>query len=112
MLEYLDALEIILNSAETIPPERVDLNQALHRVLAEDVFSDMNMPPFNKSAMDGYACRKSEIGNELEVVETIYAGKMPERQISKNQCYKIMTGAMVPDPADFVFQKGRFVDCW
>jgi molybdopterin molybdotransferase len=83
----------------------VDLNQALHRVLAEDVFSDMNMPPFNKSAMDGYACRKSEIGNELEVVETIYAGKMPERQISKNQCYKIMTGAMVPDPADFVFKK-------
>jgi molybdopterin molybdotransferase len=105
MLEYLDSLEIILNSAETIPPERVDLNQALHRVLAEDVFSDMNMPPFNKSAMDGYACRKSEIGNELEVVETIYAGKMPERQISKNQCYKIMTGAMVPDPADFVFKK-------
>ncbi len=105
MLEYLEALDIILRSAETLPPGRVDLNQALHRVLAEDVFSDMNMPPFNKSAMDGYACRKSELGNELEVIETIYAGKLPEKQIAENQCYKIMTGAMVPDPADFVFKK-------
>lgn len=105
MLEYIDALEIILSSAETLPPERVDLDLALHRVLAEDVISDMNIPPFNKSAMDGYACRNSDMGNELEVVETIYAGKMPERQISENQCYKIMTGAMVPDPANFVFKK-------
>jgi molybdopterin molybdotransferase len=105
MLEYKEALKIILDSAEVLPAERVVLNQALQRVLAEDVFSDMNMPPFNKSAMDGYACRRSDLGNELEIVETIYAGKMPERQISGNQCYKIMTGAMVPDPADFVLKK-------
>jgi molybdopterin molybdotransferase len=105
MLEYAEALERILSATEALPPERVDLENALHRVLAEDVFSDMNMPPFNKSAMDGYACRQSDLGNELEVIETLYAGKLPEMKIGTNQCYKIMTGAMVPDPADVVFRQ-------
>lgn len=105
MFEYKDALKLIISSAETVSTESVTINHALKRVLAEDVISDLNLPPFNKSAMDGYACRKSDLGNELEVIETIYAGKAPEKSIGSNQCYKIMTGAMVPEPADFVFKK-------
>lgn len=105
MLEYKDALELILSSAEVLATEKVELRNALKRVLAVDVFHDMDMPPFNKSAMDGFACRRSEIANELEVVETIYAGKSPEKKIGKNQCYKIMTGAVVPEQADCVFKK-------
>lgn len=105
MLEYKKALDLILSETSTLPAENVELSGALHRVLTEDVVSDTDMPPFNKSAMDGYACRKSELGNELEVVEILYAGKKPEKQISVNQCYKIMTGAMVPAQADFVFKK-------
>ena len=105
MFEYKDALKLITSSVETLSAERVAVNHALKRVLAGNIISDLNLPPFNKSAMDGYACRKTDLKNELEVIETIYAGKAPEKNIGVNQCYKIMTGAMVPDPADFVFKK-------
>ncbi len=105
MLDYKTALELILSTAETMPAEKVELQQALHRILAEDVFYDMDMPPFNKSAMDGFACRRADLANELEIVETIHAGKLPEKRLSENQCYKIMTGAVVPDDADCVFKK-------
>ena len=105
MLEYKEALELIVSSAKILPTEKVELLNSLKRILADDVCHDMDMPPFNKSAMDGFACRRSELKNQLEVVETIYAGKSPEKKIGKNQCYKIMTGAVVPDEADCVFKK-------
>lgn len=105
MLEYKTAVELIISSVNKLPAERVGLQQSLHRILAEDVFYDSDMPPFNKSAMDGYACRRADLHTELEVVETIHAGKLPEKQILKNQCCKIMTGAVVPSGADFVFKK-------
>ncbi len=105
MFEYKDALNLILSSATVLPNEKVELRNSLKRVLATDVFHDMDMPPFNKSAMDGFACRRSELNNILEVVETIYAGKKPEKKIGNNQCYKIMTGAVVPDQADCVFKQ-------
>lgn len=104
MFEYKEALELILSSATVLQTVSVELNNSLKRVLATDVFHDMDMPPFNKSAMDGFACRRSELNNELEVIETIYAGKNPETKIGKNQCYKIMTGAVVPEEADCVFK--------
>jgi molybdopterin molybdotransferase len=105
MLEYKDALELIISTAKILPVEKVELRDSLKRVLATDVIHDMDMPPFNKSAMDGYACRQADLSNELEVIETIFAGKLSEKKIVKNQCYKIMTGAVVPPEADFVFKK-------
>jgi len=83
--------------------EQVPLPQLIGRVLAEDIFSDLNMPPFNKSAMDGFACRAEDLENELEIIEVIPAGKMPEKIIGKNQAAKIMTGAPVPEGANAVF---------
>ncbi|AHW60751.1 molybdopterin molybdochelatase [Draconibacterium orientale] len=85
------------------PTEKVQLENAFNRVLQEDVIADLNMPPFNKSAMDGYACRLEDIGNELEVLEVINAGKIASLKIGKNQCVKIMTGAAVPPECDCVF---------
>jgi molybdopterin molybdotransferase len=105
MLEYKTALELIISAAEELSSEKVEFQQSLHRVLAADVFYDTDMPPFDKSAMDGFACRKSDLQNELEITETIFAGKSPEKTISKNRCSKIMTGAVVPEGADFVFTK-------
>jgi molybdopterin molybdotransferase len=105
MLEYKDALQLILSSAKLMPLEKVELRNSLKRVLATDVVYNTDMPPFNKSAMDGFACRQSDLSNELEVVETINAGKLREKSIGENQCYKIMTGAVVPQEADFVFKK-------
>ena len=105
MIPFEKAFEITINSACQLGSERVDIANALNRILAEDVKSDMDMPPFNRSAMDGYACRRSDLSNELTVVETIPAGYVPQKAIETNQCSKIMTGAMVPDGADCVIMK-------
>jgi molybdopterin molybdotransferase len=83
----------------------VDITEAANRILAEDVKSDTDIPPFNKSAMDGYACRREDLANELTMIETIRAGCSPKETIGPNQCSKIMTGGMVPQDADCVIMK-------
>ena len=102
MLSFEKAFEIVLNSARLLGTERVDIAHAVNRVLADDVKSDTDMPPFNKSAMDGYACRRADLANELTIIETIPAGVSPKNVIGQNQCAKIMTGAVVPQGADCV----------
>ncbi len=102
MISFEKAFEIIMNSAFTMGKESVELARSLHRVLAEDIKSDMDMPPFNKSAMDGYACRREDIHEVLNVIEIIQAGYRPQKTVGKNECAKIMTGAIVPQGADFV----------
>jgi len=105
MIPFAEGLEIIKRFALPLGTEQVDLFHALNRTLAEDVFSDISMPPFNKSAMDGYACRKSDVNNQLQVIEEIPAGSIPTKSIGENQCARIMTGAMVPEGADWVIMK-------
>jgi len=102
MRSFAEAYDIVMNSARRLGSQRVELGLALNRVLAEDVASDMDMPPFNKSTMDGFACRRADLANELTVIETILAGAMPKRTVGRNQCAKIMTGAVVPQGADCV----------
>ncbi len=102
MLLFEKALKTVLDSARWLGSERVDIASAVNRILAEDVTSDTDMPPFNKSAMDGYACRREDLTNELTIIETIQAGASPRRTVEPNQCAKIMTGAAVPQGADCV----------
>jgi molybdopterin molybdotransferase len=102
VIQFEDALRIALESARPVDVERVRLTDARGRVLAEDVASDMDMPPFNKSAMDGYACRREDLGRELTVLETIPAGTPPTRPVGPGECAKIMTGAEVPEGAECV----------
>lgn len=105
MVEYEIAIQTILSNATLLKSESVELKNALGRVLKTSVFYDIAMPPFNKSAMDGFACRKQDLGNELEMIETVWAGKKPEKIIGLNQCAKIMTGAVVPEGANVVVMK-------
>ena len=102
MIAFEEALKQVLDSAHTMGKEFVEFENSLKRVLAEDIVSDLDMPPFDKSAMDGYACRNEDLKNELEVIEIIPAGHWPEKTIGKNQCSKIMTGAPLPQGADTV----------
>jgi len=102
MLPFEEALRTVLDSAHRLADEPVDLTHALNRILAEDVESDMDMPPSDRAVMDGYACRREDLANELTIVETIRAGMLPEKAIGPNQCAKIMTGAPVPKGADCV----------
>ena len=102
MISYEEAYQYVTENVHTLGTETVGFEQSVYRVLAEDIRSDMDMPPFNKSAMDGYACRNEDLKNVLDVVEVIPAGVWPKKTIGKNQCAKIMTGAPLPKGADVV----------
>jgi molybdopterin molybdotransferase len=102
MLPFEKALKTVLDSARRLGSERVALARAVNRILAEDVKSDIDMPPFDKSTRDGYACRRKDLANELTLIETIQAGTPPQKAIGPNQCAKIMTGAALPQGADCV----------
>ncbi|MFY9153319.1 MAG: gephyrin-like molybdotransferase Glp [Prolixibacteraceae bacterium] len=103
MISLEEAIEIAFSKALTFDTEPVDFMQSTGRILAQDVFADADMPPFNKSAMDGYACQRADLGKELSVLEIIPAGQTPTQIIGSGQCSKIMTGAQVPEGADTVF---------
>jgi molybdopterin molybdotransferase len=102
MISFEKALEIIHSSARYLGDEKVDFHETLHRILAADVISDVDMPPFDKAAMDGFACRRDDLDKDLTVIETVAAGQVPTRDIGPGQCTRIMTGAMVPRGADTV----------
>lgn len=102
MLPFEQALQIVLNSARPPGSERIDIADSLGRILAEDVKSDIDMPPFNKAAMDGFACRRADLQNELTIIETIPAGYVPKKTVEPNQCSRIMTGSITPAGADCV----------
>jgi molybdopterin molybdotransferase len=105
MISFEEALQKIASSRIPLVTEEIPLIRALNRVLAEDVLSDIDMPPYDKSAMDGFACRKEDLDNELMIVEEIPAGRVPVKSITPGQCARIMTGAMVPPGADYVLMK-------
>jgi len=103
VISFLDAYRTALNAARVLGEERVPLGDALGRILAQDVRADAAMPPYDKAMVDGYACRREDLGGTLRVVETIAAGYAPQHPIGAGECAKIMTGAMLPAGADCVF---------
>jgi len=109
MITMEEAIRIVLEQTPTVDIVEVDFRDALGRVLASDVRSDMNMPPFDKSAMDGYAVIGADVAPAsgerpvtLEVVEEVPAGAVPTRRLGRGQATKIMTGAPIPEGADTV----------
>lgn len=102
MISFDEAVAQVLRAAWLLPVEPVALPQALGRVLAEDLHADIDMPPFNKSSMDGYACRMADASLTLRVLEHVPAGTVPQFSITPGTCSKVMTGAPVPEGADCV----------
>jgi len=109
MIRVDEALQIILDTVTPLPLEKVNLLEALGRVIGEDVIAPRNLPPKNNSAMDGYAVRAGDtkgaaIGNPvvLTVIEDIPAGIVPQKALSAGEAARIMTGAPLPDGADAV----------
>lgn len=102
MISFQEAYEIVLQSSRLTETERVALADATGRILAGPVIADIDMPPFDKSAVDGFACRRADVSEPLEVIEVVAAGKKPQKTIGKGQCSQIMTGAIVPETADTV----------
>jgi len=105
MIPIADAEKILKNIEVKPLKEEVPLTDSLARVLAEDILSTINMPPFDKSAMDGYAYKSGDHSPRFQVVETIAAGDIPKREIKQGQCARIMTGAMLPKGTDRVVKR-------
>jgi molybdopterin molybdotransferase len=78
MITHEEALWNIIANSRHAGVETVELPYCLNRVLAQDIESDMFMPPFDKSAFDGYACRRQDIHAPLKVAEIIAAGCTPQ----------------------------------
>ena len=108
MLPLNQALEEMLgqlpapSSTETLP-----LNQCANRILAEDIFSPINVPSFDNSAMDGYALRFEDLEKfaDFRVIGKSFAGNPFTGQIQAGECVRIMTGAMIPAGADVVIMQ-------
>lgn len=97
-----EALKIVLQEIFPVKTEIVSLMNALNRILAQDIYTDSDVPSADKTAVDGYACHFDDIHEVLKVVEVIPAGKKPVHLVNKGECSKIMTGAMIPFGADVV----------
>jgi molybdopterin molybdotransferase len=104
-----DALNKLLSSFSPVASEVVPLEKAAGRVLSEDIKSEIDLPLFTNSSMDGFAVRAEDVHGadpnhsvKLFIVEDIPAGKKPTRIIEKKQSSRIMTGAPIPDGADAV----------
>jgi molybdopterin molybdotransferase len=105
-----DAARAILESIHPLSVERLPLLDALDRVLAEDAVSPLDLPPWDNSAMDGYAVRAADLeaGDgpwTLRIVEEVQAGAFPTRGIGPGECTRIFTGAPLPDGADGVIRQ-------
>ena len=99
------ALDIIKTCITHEPEvEKVPLDRALGRILAHAVCSPLDSPPFDKSAMDGYAVSAADSSLSYKILETIAAGDKPAGTVDAGECCKIMTGAMMPVGADKVIR--------
>ena len=112
MISISEAIEIIERETFLIEVESVDLEKSINRVLAETICADMDLPPFDRSQMDGFAlCAKDvETASEkkpvkLKIIAESIAGKGFDGEISRGETVRIMTGARVPDGADSVQKK-------
>lgn len=103
MITFQEASKIVMRSVFETGVETIPFIRSAGRILAEDISSDIDMPPFNRSAVDGYACHSEDLTTDMETVEVIAAGQLPTKSVGKGQCSKIMTGAIVPDGCNIVF---------
>ncbi len=103
MVSVQDAFSILQNNLPALQQVEIPLIQVQKHVLAEAVFSPINMPPFRQSAMDGYALCLFE-GLEYEIIGEIKAGDSHLVELLPGQAIKIFTGAAVPDSAQAVIQ--------
>ena len=111
LLPVEEAIEQLLAQAPPPPStEVIALAQALGRVVAEDVFSPLDLPGWDNSAMDGYALRAFDVpeqGGHLEVVGRIAAGHSSDEPLQAGQAVRIFTGAPLPPGADSVVAQER-----
>jgi molybdopterin molybdotransferase len=98
MISVIEAQNLIRQHATPLPAEAVSLGQAHGRILREPIASPEDLPPFDRSAMDGYAIRIDDDAKQFEVVGEIRAGQSVDCQLRPGQAIRILTGARLPGP--------------
>jgi molybdopterin molybdotransferase len=107
-----EAQKIVLEATAVLGLEKISILDALGRTLGEDIVAERDAPPWNNSAMDGFAVRWEDIKQEhavqktvtLRVIEDVPAGKMPSKTVNAGEAIRIMTGAPIPRGADTVLK--------
>lgn len=112
MISISEALKIIKREVFALETETVDLYDSIGRILAETVKADMDLPPFDRSQMDGYAVRAKDTAEaseknpvKLKLIGESVAGKGFDGKIEKGETVRIMTGARIPNGANSVQKK-------
>jgi molybdopterin molybdotransferase len=104
LIEHPEAVRLVLESTHRLPAEDVPLVEAQGLALAEDVRARFDSPPFDNSAVDGYAVRSAdaEAGRTFTVVDEAPAGRPARRSVGEGEAIKIFTGGVIPEGADAV----------
>jgi molybdenum cofactor synthesis domain-containing protein len=110
LLSFAEAKKVVDSNIKAITRvETVNIDEALGRVLAEDVVAGLSIPPFDRAAMDGYAVKAKDTFNAgqrspkvLKIIGQLNAGETPTSKVGAGECLQIATGAMMPKGADAV----------
>ena len=105
MIQTDEASHAILTRATQLESVRVSLDHALGRILRAAAVADVDSPPFDASAMDGYAARRADFSQALRVVGKAQAGAIFSGTVQAGECVRIFTGAPVPVGADCVLKQ-------
>ncbi len=102
MITFEEAMAAVFKHAKPLPAVRTRIEESVGRVLLEEIRSGLDMPPFNKAAVDGYAVRSADLakGRELRCTGVVQAGDKSGKAVRTGECVKVMTGAPVPAGAD------------
>jgi molybdopterin molybdotransferase len=111
MLGVEEALERVLSAFQPLPSERIPILETLGRVVTEDVFADMDIPPLANTSMDGYAVKAGDTSGasrenpvRLRILYDLAAGYTTDLKVTTGCAIRIMTGAPIPPGADAVVQ--------
>jgi molybdopterin molybdotransferase len=105
MIPVSEAIQIIKSEARALEVETIDLGYSVGRALAEEIFADMDLPPFDRSQMDGFAVKSEDTKSapvKLKIVGESVAGRGFDGEVKSGETVRIMTGARVPQGADAV----------
>ena len=108
-MEFKEAEELLISKVRLLDTETISIDVAFNRVLAEDLIATKNIPPFNRSPLDGYCFNYIDtVGitannpKKFQIIEEVPCGKVASKKVEKNQAIKILTGAKMPEGANAV----------
>ncbi len=105
LIPYNEAIELLLNQIFCLEPEIIHLPQGLDRILGEDIYADIDLPPFDRAVMDGFAVRYQDVQvlpSRLRVIGDANAGEIFAGTMKEGEAVRIMTGAPIPEGANTV----------